>query len=135
MRNINKIIVHCTATPEEREVTTSDLYKWHVEERGWSDIGYHYFIDICGEIHSCRPIETKGAHCKGHNHDSIGVCYAGGYDKNLKPKDTRTDEQKESLEILLCQLIQTYGGKVYGHCDFSTKACPSFDAKTEYQDL
>jgi len=135
MRKINKIIVHCTATPEEREVTTEDLYKWHVKERGWRDIGYHFFIDICGEVHECRPVEQTGAHTKGHNWDSIGVCYAGGLDKDLKTKDTRTEEQKESLIDLLCQLKDTYGGIVYGHRDFSTKDCPSFDAKTEYENI
>ena len=135
MRDINKIIVHCTATPEEREVTTEDLYKWHVKERGWRDIGYHFFIDICGEVHECRPVEQTGAHTKGHNWDSIGVCYAGGLDKDLKTKDTRTEEQKESLIDLLCQLKDTYGGIVYGHRDFSTKDCPSFDAKTEYENI
>jgi N-acetylmuramoyl-L-alanine amidase len=132
MRKINKIIVHCTATPEEREVTTSDLHKWHVEERGWKDIGYHFFIDIFGKVHECRPVEQTGAHTKGNNWDSIGVCYAGGLDKDLKTKDTRTEEQKDALEHLLCQLKDTYGGVVYGHRDFSTKDCPSFDAKTEY---
>jgi len=135
MRKINKIIVHCTATPEEREVTTEDLYKWHVKERGWRDIGYHFFIDICGEVHECRPVEQTGAHTKGHNWDSIGVCYAGGLDKDLNTKDTRTEEQKESLIDLLCQLKDTYGGVIYGHRDFSTKDCPSFDAKTEYENI
>ena len=135
MRKINKIIVHCTATPEEREVTAEDLYKWHVKERGWRDIGYHFFIDICGEVHECRPVEQTGAHTKGHNWASIGVCYAGCLDKDLKTKDTRTEEQKESLIDLLCQLKDTYGGIVYGHRDFSTKDCPSFDAKTEYENI
>lgn len=133
MRKINKIIIHCTATPEDREVTVEDLYKWHVKERGWSDIGYHFFIDISGEVHECRPIERTGAHTKGHNWDSIGIAYAGGLDKNLNPKDTRTDDQKETLEDLLCQIKGVYHNAiVYGHRDFSTKSCPSFDAKTEY---
>ena len=78
MRKINKIIIHCTATPEGREVTKEDLYKWHVEQRGWSDIGYHFFIDLNGDLHECRPIEIAGAHTKGNNLDSIGIAYAGG---------------------------------------------------------
>ena len=133
MRKINKIIIHCTATPEGRDVTKENLFNWHVKERGWSDIGYHFFIDLKGEIHECRPIERNGAHTKGLNKNSIGICYAGGLDKQMNPKDTRNDAQKEALVDLLCNLKDAYGGIIYGHRDFSTKACPSFDAKTEYE--
>ena len=133
MRSISKIIIHCSATPEDRKVTVGDLMKWHVEERGWSDIGYHFFIDLEGEIHECRPLERTGAHTKGNNFDSIGVCYAGGLNKEMNPKDTRNDKQKESLQDLLCQLKGLYPKSVvYGHNNFSSKACPSFDAKEEY---
>lgn len=135
MRKINKIIVHCTATPGDRDVTKKQLRQWHVEERGWSDIGYHFFIDLAGEIHECRPIELTGAHTKGHNWDSIGIAYAGGLDKNMDPCDTRNEAQKEALVDLLCQLKDAYGGVIYGHRDFSSKACPSFDAKTEYENI
>lgn len=136
MRKINKIIIHCTATPEGRDVTKKDLYAWHVKERGWSDIGYHFFIDLAGEIHECRPIERTGAHTKGHNWDSIGIAYAGGMNAdNTKSKDTRNELQREALVDLLCQLHDTYGGVVYGHRDFSFKDCPSFDAKTEYENI
>jgi len=97
-RKINKIILHCTATPEFREVTVQDLRDWHVKGNGWSDIGYHYFIDLQGVVHKCRPIERIGAHTKGHNKDSIGVAYAGGMDQEMKfAKDTRNEEQKEAL--------------------------------------
>ena len=135
MRKINKIIIHCSATPEGREVSKKDLHKWHVEERGWSDIGYHFFISLDGEIEECRPIEKTGAHTKGHNFDSIGICYAGGMDKDFKqPKDTRTEAQRGALEDLLCTLKTLYTqSKIYGHRDFSSKACPSFDAAEEYE--
>lgn len=134
MRKINKIIVHCTATPEGREVTKEDLKKWHVDERGWSDIGYHFFIDLQGDLHECRPIERTGAHCKGQNFDSIGIAYAGGSDKDGNPKDTRTKIQKAALEDFLCYLKVLYSeAKIYGHRDFSKKACPSFDARLEYE--
>jgi len=136
LRKINKIIIHCTATPEGRDVTKKDLYTWHVKERGWSDIGYHFFIDLAGEVHECRPIERTGAHTKGHNWDSIGIAYAGGMNAdNTKSKDTRNELQREALVDLLCQLHDTYVGVVYGHRDFSSKDCPSFDAKTEYENI
>lgn len=134
MRKINKIILHCTATPEGRKVTVKDLYKWHVTERGWSDIGYHFFIDLEGRIHECRPIEITGAHTKGQNYNSIGIAYAGGVDKDMNPKDTRNEFQADSLDFLLADLKDLYPKVViYGHNDFSTKFCPSFDARKEYE--
>ena len=134
MRNIDKIIVHCTATPEGRHTTVEDIRKWH-KDRGWSDIGYHVVIYIDGTIHEGRPIKKQGAHCKGRNKNSIGVAYVGGIDKkSFKPKDTRTDEQKKSLEFILKEFKRLYPeSKVYGHNDFSSKACPSFNAKKEYE--
>ncbi|MEJ6791980.1 MAG: N-acetylmuramoyl-L-alanine amidase [Lacinutrix sp.] len=136
MRTINKIIIHCSATPECRDVSPEEVTRWHVEERGWSDVGYHFIITIDGVVHSGRPIERQGAHAKGHNSDSIGVCYIGGMDSEMKSaKDTRTYEQKESLVNLICELKDTYGGTVYGHRDFSNKECPSFDATKEYENI
>ena len=138
MRKVNKIIIHCTATPEGRDVTLKEVKRWHTEERGWSDIGYHFMILLDGTVEEGRPIERTGAHTKGHNWDSIGIAYVGGMSSDGEqsvPKDTRTEEQKDSLVDLLCQLKDTYGGIVYGHNNFSNKACPSFDAKTEYENI
>ena len=136
MRKIDKVIVHCTATPEGRHTTVEDVRRWH-KERGWSDIGYHYLIYLDGTVHEGRPVERSGAHCKGHNKTSIGIAYVGGIDKkSLKPKDTRTDEQKEALCDMLEYFKTTYSKvSIYGHCDFSEKACPSFDAKKEYENI
>lgn len=134
MRKINKIIIHCTATPEGREVTIKDLQRWHIEERGWSDIGYHYFIDLKGVVYPCRPLAKIGSHTKGENKFSIGIAYAGGMDKAMRvSKDTRTPEQKEALDCLLHELKDRFqDAMIYGHRDFSTKDCPSFDAFHEY---
>ena len=133
MRKINKIILHCADTPEGRDVKTEEIKRWHTQERGWSDIGYHYVIELDGSLHNGRDEDIAGAHCKGHNSDSIGVCYVGGSDSEGNPKDTRTDEQKTTLVNLLSDLIDKHpDAVVFGHRDFSTKACPSFDAKNEY---
>lgn len=135
MRQIKEIIVHCADTPEGRDDKAADIKRWH-KAQGWSDIGYHYIIDIDGTIEPGRPLETAGAHCTGHNANSIGICYIGGCDKDMKPKDTRTDEQKAALLLLLKYLVAKYpGAKIYGHKDFAQKACPSFDAKKEYEEL
>ena len=137
MREINKIIVHCSATREGENFDVAEIRKWHVEGRGWSDIGYHFYIDLYGEIHKGRDIAKIGAHCKGHNRNSIGICYCGGVEADGKtPKDTRNTEQKEALLAVLRTLKAMFPNAViHSHRDFANKACPSFDATAEYEDL
>ena len=82
-------------------------------------------------------MQVHGAHCRGENKSSIGICYIGGMDEKMKEwEDTRTEEQKYSLLELLKVLKKFHPeAKIYGHSDFSTKSCPSYDAKTEYKEL
>ena len=136
MREINRIIIHCSATPENRIVTVADITQWH-KARGFNTIGYHWVIGLNGELWQGRIEEVAGAHCEGYNANSIGVCYVGGMSKDMKSaKDTRTPKQKETLLKLLIQLKKTYPrAKIYGHRDFSNKDCPSFDAKSEYKNI
>ena len=132
MRTINEIIVHCTATQEGRNFTVSQIRAWHLH-RGFSDIGYHFVVYLDGTVHEGRPLDRAGAHCKGHNAHSIGVCYVGGLDAGGKPKDTRTPAQKAAMRTLITQLKKQYPATtVHGHREFANKACPCFDAKTEY---
>lgn len=134
-RTIKEIIVHCSATKEGQDFTVADIKKWHLA-RGFSDIGYHYIIYRDGSIHTGRNVNISGAHCEGHNLHSIGVCYIGGLDKNLKPKDTRTDAQKDALLKLLKQLKQLYPkATIHGHYEYANKACPCFNVKKEYINL
>ena len=137
MRQINKIIIHCSATREGENYTVDTIRSWHVDGRGWSDIGYHFYIDIYGQIHKGRDISRIGAHTKGLNRNSIGVCYCGGVEEDGKtPKDTRYDCQKEALLAVLRTLKAMYPeAKIHGHRDFAKKACPSFDATEEYKYL
>lgn len=129
MRDIRQIIIHCSATPEGRDVKASQIKKWHID-RGWSDIGYHYVIELDGTIRKGRKESVIGAHCKGMNRDSIGVCYIGGVDVNMKPKDTRTQEQLITLISLLVELRYRYpNATIHGHNEFSSKACPSFNVQ------
>tara|TARA_R110002126_G_scaffold238770_2_gene382102 strand:+ start:1343 stop:1768 length:426 start_codon:yes stop_codon:yes gene_type:complete len=136
MRYINKIIVHCSATPECREVSVDTIRSWHLD-RGWSDIGYHYIIQLNGDINKGRDILIQGAHVRGQNKDSIGICYIGGMDSQMvNPKDTRTTQQTDALLSLLKELkCEHPDAIIYGHRDFSTKACPSFDATEEYKEI
>lgn len=132
MRKINEIIVHCSATAEGRDYTVGDIDHWH-KSRGWQCIGYHYVIYRDGSVHTGRPVAQIGAHCTGHNANSIGVCYIGGCAADGKtPKDTRTSQQREALRRLVADLQKQYpGATVHGHREFAAKACPSFDVKTE----
>ena len=123
MRKIDEIIVHCTATPEGKDFKAKE-------------IGYHYVVDLDGTIEKGRNDAKVGAHCSGRNAHSIGVVYVGGLDKNGKPKDTRTEAQKEALWQLLIQLIINYpDATIHGHNEFSSKACPCFDVQKEYVNI
>lgn len=135
-RNIKELIVHCSATPEGKDYSVDTIKQWHLQ-RGFSDIGYHYVIYRDGSIHIGRDESIIGAHCTGHNTNSIGVCYIGGCASDGKtPKDTRTTEQKQSLVKLLKELKAKYPqASIHGHRDFANKACPSFDATKEYSSL
>ena len=137
MREIDKIIVHCSATREGQDIPVETIKKWHVEGRGWSDIGYHFYIDINAKIWKGRDIQKIGAHCSGNNRSSIGICYCGGVEVDGKtPKDTRTASQKESLLSVLKTLKAMFpDSTIYSHNEFANKACPSFDATNEYKDL
>jgi len=95
-----------------------------------------FFIKRDGQIELGRPIERSGAHTKGQNSNSIGICYAGGVDSEMCPEDNRTNKQKESFILLLKFLKNIFPNAViHGHRDFSSKACPSFDATKEYKIL
>ena len=128
MRAINKIVIHCSASYQNVDV--HDIRRWHVKERKWSDIGYHYVITSDGDVQEGRPMYKAGAHVAGHNHDSIGVCWVGGY----KGVDNRTDAQKLAMRELVMRLIVEFDiepNNVLGHCDFEgvTKTCPNFDVQ------
>lgn len=144
-RVINELIVHCSATPEGNSYSVEQCRRDHIKQ-GWSDIGYHYFIDLDGKVYNGRDVDIVGAHCaaKGKNQHSIGICYVGGLEnrpgipyKDLRAKDTRTEQQKNALLNLLMDLKRLYPmAGIYGHHDFEPhKDCPSFDAKYEYRRL
>ena len=134
MRDINKIILHCSATPEDRDVKIDTIRKWHTD-KGWRDIGYNYVIELDGSIRKGRSKQISGAHTRGYNSTSIGICYVGGMTKDMSaPKDTRTCLQKESLRDLLIHLSIKYpDATLHGHNEFAAKACPSFDVQDVYK--
>lgn len=135
MRKISEIIVHCTATKAGRPFAIEDIRRWHLQ-RGFRDIGYHYLVLLDGTVQPGRPLVEVGAHCAGHNANSIGVCYVGGLAADGKPSDTRTPQQRTALRNLLTDLKSKFPNAcIHGHRDFSSKPCPCFDATSEYADL
>lgn len=135
LRTINEIIIHCTDTPENGHFTVEQIDKWH-RQRGFKCIGYHYVIYLDGSVHKGREINEIGAHCLGHNQNSIGICYVGGRARNGKTKDTRTEQQKAALLTLIKQLKKQYpNATIHGHREFAKKDCPCFDAYSEYKNL
>lgn len=136
-REIKYIVVHCTATKEGADFSAKDIDRWH-RQQGWSEIGYNYVVRINGMVELGRDVDKIPAQVKGYNANSIGVVYIGGIDAKGNPKDTRTPAQKSALLSLLKELKKLYPKAIIqGHRDFPkvAKACPSFDAKKEYQGL
>ena len=129
MREINKIFVHCSATKPSQNISVDTIRQWH-KAKGWSDIGYHYYISRDGKLHEGRPIHKTGAHVKGSNTGSIGVCVEGGVDEQGKADANFTFQQYDKLYKLIHNLIYEYElstSDVLGHREKTNKACPSFD--------
>lgn len=152
--DIDAIVIHCSATRAGQDVRAADIDKWH-KERGFAMIGYNYVIDLDGTVEVGRPLSRDGAHCntagtsgRSYNRHSIGICYVGGLDKDGKPADTRTSEQKRALRDLVYKLMEAYPGivEVIGHRDASPdrnkdgkitpnewiKQCPCFSVRDEF---
>ena len=136
MRTITLIIVHCSANKAGSALRLADIDRYH-RSLGWKGCGYHYVIPTDGTIETGREEAEVGAHCKNHNRHSIGVCYIGGLSADGKPMDTRTEAQRIALHRLLEELHRKYPrALIVGHRNLdSKKACPCFDAVSEYADL
>jgi N-acetylmuramoyl-L-alanine amidase len=136
MRKINFIVVHCTAT--HPNATLASIKNYWKTALHWKNYGYHYIIDVDGNLTKLTDENELSNGVQGHNHESINVAYIGGLDVNLKPKDTRNYNQVTVMFKLLYRLKKQYPNAVIlGHRDFAEvkKACPCFDAKNEYKSL
>ena len=108
----------------------AEVRRWHVQDRGWSDIGYHFLIDRDGKVGLGRPIEKVGAHTQGHNSGTIGISLFGGWDSASTDQflENYTLGQQEALTHLIADLRQKYGRlTLAGHNNFASKACPGFN--------
>ena len=124
MRNINRIIIHHTATPAHMTIGVREVRHWHVEDNGWSDIGYHFVIRRDGVVEAGRPIKIPGAHAKGYNADSIGIALVG-----TGPDFTRQQWRAMEEKVILLT-AQYYITEVTGHRDVANTQCPGFDVRT-----
>ena len=133
--SVSYLIIHCSATREDRDYTPEQLKHDHLQ-RGFIDVGYHFYIRKNGSVTQHRRLNEVGAHCRPFNRCSIGICYEGGLDSNGKPKDTRTLKQRASLIGLLLDLHRQFPKAVIrGHNEMpgaTVKECPSFRASTEF---
>ena len=129
-RKIDKVIIHCAATRPSMDIGAKEIREWHIKQRKWSDIGYHYVIRRNGELEDGRPLEIAGAHTQGHNAHSIGICLVGGINDARRAENNFTPEQWRTLERILRFLKSSLKGiTIHGHNEFAKKACPSFDVQ------
>ncbi len=136
MRPIRGIIVHCSATrpnwmaKSRTSAKVAEIRRWHVQDRGWSDIGYHYLIDRDGTLATGRPLERVGSHTIGHNTGTVGVCLLGGWDSASTDEfhENFTEAQDAALRKLISDLRGRFGNlTLAGHNNFASKACPGFN--------
>lgn len=131
MREINRIIVHCSATKPSMDIGVEDIRRWHID-RGWSDIGYHWVITRDGTVEKGRSEKVAGAHARGHNQDSIAICLVGGINEDGQPDCNYTAAQYKALNDTINGIYGRYNiHEVLGHRDLKgvTKACPCFDVR------
>jgi N-acetylmuramoyl-L-alanine amidase len=125
------IAVHCSASPPSVYVDRDVIDRWH-RARGFLSIGYHFVIKRDGTVQAGRAVDQIGAHVEGHNHESVGVCLAGGVDEKGKSVNNFTPEQMNALRALVAGLSTKFpDATVQGHRDFPNvaKDCPCFDVK------
>ena len=128
-RNIEYIVIHESDTENGKTYTASDIEQWHKERKEWGPskithkyIGYHWVIDVDGVIEAGRHPDEIGAHAKGYNTNSLGICLIG--------RGKYTQAQWDSLQTLLGALQGQYEGiKIVGHNEVSSKTCPGFDVQ------
>ena len=132
--SVDFIVIHCSATKASADIGRKEIDRWH-REKGWLEIGYHFVIRRDGTRELGRPEDKPGAHARGFNERSLGICMVGGVDDKLKPEANFTTAQFRELAKLVSELKAKYPkAKVLGHRDLPdvNKACPSFDAPNWY---
>ena len=137
MRDINQIIVHCSDTYVSMDIGVDDIRTWHVRDNGWDDVGYHHVIKRDGTVERGREHDIIGAHARGMNENSLGVCVVGGKGDDGKPDVNFTAAQWKALHDVVFDLKWKYGGNIIGHCNVpnSGKSCPNFNVLAWAEEL
>lgn len=142
MRKITFGFIHCSATPPGMDIGAAEIRSWHVDGNGWSDIGYHYVIRRNGQTESGRDRDNDGdiweeigAHVRGHNARSLGICLVGGHGSS--PTDGFDDHFTNEQRVALCALMHGIQGanpniRWLGHNAVASKACPGFQVNAKF---
>ena len=124
------LVVHCSATKPSMDIGLREIKRWHVDDNGWRDVGYHYIIRRNGEVELGRSNRDTGAHAAGYNHKSISLCMVGGMAEDNSAENNFTAQQWTALLDLVKQIKVDYPeADVIGHNEISEKECPSFDVQ------
>jgi N-acetyl-anhydromuramyl-L-alanine amidase AmpD len=132
-KKTDSIIIHCAATKASMDIGYDEIRKWHVDQNGWDDVGYHFIIRRNGKLEKARPEGYSGAHAPSHNSRSIGICLVGGMAEDGGPENNFTLEQFLTLKDLVNMIMDKYSDitEVLGHCDVQENKpnCPGFNVK------
>lgn len=134
MRSINRIVIHHSLTADSGTVSWDAIRKYHVDVNGWSDIGYHYGVELVGsryEVFVGRPLRKQGSHAVGANRDSVGICLVGNFTLAAPPQPMMQLAAELCADI--CSVFGFPAGKIFGHRDVSdNRACPGGAFPLEY---
>jgi N-acetylmuramoyl-L-alanine amidase len=134
-KSTESIVIHCSATKSSMDIGLTEIRKWHVQDNGWRDVGYHYIVRRNGEVELGRRHDDTGAHASGYNHKTIGVCLVGGMADDNSAENNFTDKQWTSIIDLIKQIKINYPDvNVIGHNEISSKECPSFNVQQWKED-
>ena len=134
-KSTDYIVIHCAATKASMDIGLTEIRKWHVQDNGWRDVGYHYIIRRNGEVELGRSIRDTGAHAAGYNHKSVSVGMGGGMAEDNSAEANFTPQQWTALLDLIKQLKTNYPeANVIGHNEISEKECTSFDVQKWKED-
>jgi N-acetylmuramoyl-L-alanine amidase len=122
-----RIIVHHSLTKDDEIVSWGAIRNYHKNVLGWLDIGYHAGVELTTrgiyEVLWGRPWDLVGAHTRGENHNALGICFVGNYDRESPPSEMLKTGAK--LLRYWCRLFNIPVDRIYGHRDFTRlKSCP-----------
>ena len=125
-RSVDRVFLHCSASDVPGHDNIETIRRWHVQDNGWSDVGYHYYVNKAGKVFAGRPVTQTPAAQAGHNTGTIAICCGGLHE------DAFTEAQYATLREMCRTINDAYDGAVtfHGHREVASKACPVYDYKS-----